>query len=317
MPAMIGGFGKIKYKLKRHINTTNDKLNENNSLLGPYLAGLIEADGSFAIYNENSKARPYKPKILIVFSLVDKPLAEKLKLITQVGTIQIKNNANYVIWHVQTINDVVKLVNIVNGYMRTPKIEALHRAIAWFNKNTDNAIAIKGLDNSPINSNGWLAGFTDGNGIFSITLTNKKGAKVTSKRVQAFFRIELRQNYYKKCNLDNMSTSSFNILNKIATYLGVTLYSTTREQGKKLFHLFMVASYNRESHLKAMEYFDKFPLYSSKHLAYKDWRYVVNKVIRRNKAVLSVQEIADIETIKNNFNSKRKSFNFDHLDTLI
>jgi hypothetical protein len=91
MPALIGGFGKI------NINTINNNFNKepvelktNTQLklksieskytqlrlsLGPYLVGLIEAYGSFAIHDKDSKAKKYRPKILIVFNLSDKSLA--------------------------------------------------------------------------------------------------------------------------------------------------------------------------------------------------------------------------------------------------
>ena len=46
--------------------------------------------------------------------------------------------------------------------MRTPKIEALHRAINWFNESYNYNIDCLSLDQSPIDSNAWLAGFTDG-----------------------------------------------------------------------------------------------------------------------------------------------------------
>lgn len=86
--------------------------------------------------------------------------------------------------------------------MRTPKIEALHRAIVWYNENTNTDIKPLDLDLSPIDSNSWLAGFTDGDGNFSITLTDrKKKGVVTSKRVQSFFRIELRQNYHREVSI--------------------------------------------------------------------------------------------------------------------
>jgi len=32
----------------------------------------------------------------------------------------------------------IKIIKIINGYMRTPKIEALHRAINWYNDNMGN-----------------------------------------------------------------------------------------------------------------------------------------------------------------------------------
>jgi hypothetical protein len=99
MPGLVGGFGEIKNSvIKRYISVkiyNNDV--ESKYHLGPYLAGLIEADGSFAIHDINSKAKPYNPKILVVFSLPDKPLADKLCAITRAGTVSQKKDANCVI----------------------------------------------------------------------------------------------------------------------------------------------------------------------------------------------------------------------------
>lgn len=319
MPALIGGFGKINMNTKRWFNTQSDikRESELRSKIGPYLAGLIEADGSFAIHNKDSKVKKYRPKILVVFSLADEPLANKLASLTNVGSIYIRKNEGCVIWHIQTIKDVIKIINIINGYMRTPKIEALHRAINWFNEYYNYNIDCLGLDLSPIDSNAWLAGFTDGDGNFSITLTDrKKKGNITSKRVQTFFRIELRQTYHRDVSVEQGGASYFVILNKIAMYLGVNLLSRTREKEDKVFYAFMVISHSTASHAKVISYFDRFPLYSSKYLAYKDWSYVVEQIRLRAGKVLTQKEISEVETIKAQFNNKRKSFDFSHLDNL-
>jgi LAGLIDADG endonuclease len=57
--------------------------------IGAYLTGLIETDGSFVIHDENSKAKKYRPKILIVFNLSDRPLVKKLISITNFGKFMI------------------------------------------------------------------------------------------------------------------------------------------------------------------------------------------------------------------------------------
>lgn len=44
--------------------------------------------------------------------------------------------------------------------MRTPKIEALHRLIEWYNSNCKTNIQYLGLDFTPLQTNGWLAGFS-------------------------------------------------------------------------------------------------------------------------------------------------------------
>ncbi len=131
MPAMIGGFGKINYLIYnvkysfllvfckksnaqpkeeldfKQLNNVDTivtyklELCSNYSLFGPYLAGLIEADGSIAIHDEKSKAKIYRPMIIIVFSLSDKPLADKLSSITEVGKVYHKKDAGYVLWQIQ------------------------------------------------------------------------------------------------------------------------------------------------------------------------------------------------------------------------
>lgn len=301
-------------------NTTKElngtKESELRSKIGSYLAGLIEADGSFAIHNKDSNVQKYRPKILVVFCLADEPLARKLASITNAGKVYNQKNAGYLTWHIQKV-DVIKIINIINGYMRTPKIEALHRAIHWFNEAYNYNIDCLDLDLSAIDSNAWLAGFTDGDGNFSITLTNrKKTGNITSKRIQTFFRIELRQTYHREVSVEQGGTSYYVILNKIATYLGVNLYSRAREQKDKVFYAFMVISHSAASHANVISYFNRFPLYSSKYLAYKNWSYVIEKTRVRAGKVLTQKEISEVEAIKAQFNSKRKSFDFSHLDTL-
>jgi len=316
MPAMIGGFGKIKqlnYNVRNgnNLSTVNTEQSSSSSL-GPYLAGLIEADGSIAIHDEKSEVKKYRPMIIIVFSLADKPLADRLAFITEVGKVYHKLNAGYVLWQIQKKEDVKKIICLINGYMRTPKVEALHRAIAWFNKFEKTSLNYLSLDNSPIDSNSWLAGFSDGDANFSITLTDrKKKGSITSKRVQTFFRIELRQNYHRG---EAGQSSYFIILSLIAEYLNVNVYSRTRQKGEKLFFAFMVIAHSSISHAKTRAYFDRFPLYSSKYLAYKDWCYIQD--LRANKDVITKKQITKIEFIKSQFNNKRKTYDFTHLENL-
>jgi hypothetical protein len=122
-------------------------------VFGAYLAGLIEADGSIAVHGEESKSQKYRPKIIVVFSLADKPLAERLAFLTKSGKVYVKSSAGCVLWQIQKKEDVLNIINLINGYMRTPKIEALHRAINWFNKFDNQNIDCLELDLSSIDSN--------------------------------------------------------------------------------------------------------------------------------------------------------------------
>jgi hypothetical protein len=107
MPALIGGFGKIIINTKRYFSMESNVKralessvkteSELRSKMGPYLAGLIEADGSFAIHDKDSKSKIYCPKILVVFSLPDEPLANKLASITNAGVVYIRKSSGCVI----------------------------------------------------------------------------------------------------------------------------------------------------------------------------------------------------------------------------
>jgi hypothetical protein len=71
----------------------------------------------------------YRPKILIVFNINDKPLADKISAELEVGKVINREKAGHVILQILAKEEVLKIIHLINGYMRTPKIEALHRAI--------------------------------------------------------------------------------------------------------------------------------------------------------------------------------------------
>lgn len=49
------------------------------------------------------------------------------------GTIQYPKSSNYVVLTFQNLESIQKIVSLINGKMRTCKIEALHRLIHWLN----------------------------------------------------------------------------------------------------------------------------------------------------------------------------------------
>jgi hypothetical protein len=137
----------LRYINRLHIScyTTNN--------IGSYLAGLIEGDGHIAVHDKNYKSKVYRPKILIVFNIHDKPLAVKLSALLKVGKVIDRSNAGHVLLQILAKKEVLEIINLINGRMRTPKIEALHRAISWINTQDNSTIPFLGLDTSSINSN--------------------------------------------------------------------------------------------------------------------------------------------------------------------
>ncbi|RYE15713.1 MAG: hypothetical protein EOP34_02110 [Rickettsiales bacterium] len=102
----------------------------NDSFIGPYLAGLIEGDGYIGVQDKISKTNIVsRAKIIIAFNSNDKPLAEKLSSELEVGKVINREKAGHVLLQILAKKEVLKIIHLINGHMRTPKIEALHRAI--------------------------------------------------------------------------------------------------------------------------------------------------------------------------------------------
>jgi hypothetical protein len=138
----------LGYRQVRHYSSNSCSNN-----IGSYLAGLIEGDGHIAVHDKNSKSKVYRPKIIIVFNIHDRPLAEKLSSEFKVGKVIDRSSAGHVLLQILAKEEVLRIINLINGRMRTPEIEALHRAIIWINEKDNSSIPLLGLDRSPLDSN--------------------------------------------------------------------------------------------------------------------------------------------------------------------
>ena len=301
MPALIGGFGNKKKIQITNFSTVSNSWDLNylniNSVpgselrlkLGSYLAGLIEADGSFAIHDKNSKAKKYLPKILIVFNLNDRPLAEKLISITKIGKLNNKQNQGCVIWQIQKIEDVKKMINIINGNFRSAKIFELHKLINWYNENLNTNIKILPLDSSSIGSNAWLAGFIEKKSSFSTIADNKS-------RVTLTFKLKIN------IVLDNSNKESLSnwllLFSQISGYLD-TSFNT---QIKNLSHkkcTFIVYAYTPISKKKIIEYLNKYPLLGKLSTDYKLWVETFN--IMDGKKIVNCKTKAALVDLKSKY----------------
>jgi len=342
MPALVGGFGKVEISNKSNnlsnlfsFNTGTQQISKeaifshNNNLkhnvnFCSWLAGLIEGSGTFAVHFQKSIIKKYSPEILIVFKLGDLPLAHYLKTITNCGIIINKPNRGYVLWHIQDLVEIYTIVNLINGYMRTPKIKPLEATISWLNeyiiKNENSKlpttkliltkiqpITLKSLDTSTVDSNAWLAGFTDSDGDFFINIQKRANKNLT--KVQLSYRIENKQNYLI-LESENDKVSFFPIMSKLALFLDVNVISRSRILNEKHYFSFIVTAQNKESLTILTDYFFKFPLLSSKSLDFKAWRSILE--LQKTKT-MTTSYLNEAITIKKDFNKTRTTFNWDHL----
>jgi hypothetical protein len=107
------------------------KNNDFNSSFASYLAGLIEGDGTIIVpkTERSIKGKLNYPSIQIAFDLRDLPLALIIQSKINHGSITRKKGANAYILTINNFEGLILIANLINGYMRTPKINALHRLI--------------------------------------------------------------------------------------------------------------------------------------------------------------------------------------------
>lgn len=139
--------------------------------------------------------RPIKPKVKntspsISITFVNKDLPLVNKLIEKFGgRIRFKNKENAIVWINNSHKDLINMINLLNGYLRTPKIIKFNELIVGLNKKYNYNITTYSPDTSDLDKNGWLAGFIDADGGFKIRYSEKliSGTKVLRKG-----RIEVR-----------------------------------------------------------------------------------------------------------------------------
>lgn len=275
--------------------------------LKPYLAGLIEGDGTIVVPKKerSDKNKLTYPSIQIVFNAKDLPLAVMLlKLIGHGSINKRKESAAYIL----TINNrqgLLHTVSLINGHMRTPKWFALSELIIWLNKHEislqrakPDPIKILPLSSSPLIADSWLSGFIEADGSFQVRTS------LNSKYTRLACSLEITQARTAK-NGDDM----FPILKNIADLFNVNV-NPIRDDRKN--PQYRIRTSTIKNNAAVVQYLDKFKLYSSKRLDYQDWRNIFNFFLEDTHR----QNVNTIVKIKSQMNDRRTVFNWDHLTEL-
>jgi hypothetical protein len=341
MPGLVGGYGNyllpvqcgapdyLKF-LNKHkqmtcfysINTNNKKLNlsydlsnikinstsEANPALGSYLAGLLEGDG-YIILPKFANGKISYPYIAITFVNKDLPLINKL-LEMFGGRLRLKKKENAIVWTVNTHKELINLIKVINGYLRTPKIIKFNELIVWLNERYYYNIPIYSIDSSSLNSNGWLSGFIDADGGFKIRYTEKRIDEKTNK-VLTKGRIEVRFALEQRKNIGSHNNESYKpIMLKLHYFFcfNTDLRESKHNKGET-YWIVEVTSLNRLNLL--IEYLNNYPLLTAKRNDFEDWYKVYQLIV--DKKHLSEDGKLLIKIIKSNMNKNREVFNWDHL----
>ncbi len=98
-------------------------------------------------------------------------MAKKLLEIIGFGFIRYKPKNNACVLVVSPVKGLKKIIEYINGELRTPKIVQLYNLIDWMNKNHSSNIIKLPLKKGNFNKDSWLAGFVDAEGSLSIQHT--------------------------------------------------------------------------------------------------------------------------------------------------
>jgi hypothetical protein len=281
-----------------------------NDTLGHYLAGLIEADGTIIVpkTERSPKGRLNYPSIQIIFDSRDATLALTIQSTLGHGSLSKKKGANAYVLTFNSREGILLIVSLINGKMRTPKIQSLYALIDWINlrQNSDPSTeglgikepAAKTIDKLPLNSepldsSPWLTGFIEGDGSFQVRATGPN-AKNKYPKVECRFELYL---------LDGFGVNYEPFMRTLAEYLNVKLYS------KKInsYTTFTVRTVNIESNDILIKYLDSFPLFSKNYLDYKDWLKAL-EIYKKEFVEGRSYDIKLINDIKNRMRDKRTIF---------
>lgn len=226
--------------------------------------------------------------------------------------------------------------------MRTPKIEALNKAIVWLNnyiikyyENNDkllencnprikliinkiSLLEIKPLDESPIDTNAWLAGFTESKSKFFIKIQKMRRQKICrgffTLKVKAvlsnikqepfffstysslfnkisecfqtgFFTSPVQSLANKKSDRELPSLAAMVLLDKGQS--GSQAKNKSQQEIKQKNYNFTIFAHKTNNLDLLINYFNKFPFLGNSQQDYLNWRTEILKIIRVNSADLS------------------------------
>lgn len=297
---LVGGLplkgSMLHYWAKPNIRYYSSDTNNSNQNLDCYLAGLIEGDGHFNVPNvlKGPSGKSRVAGIEVIFALKDKQSAELFKTIFG-GNLYLRPNRNLVRWMIQDVKSVCRILNAINGKLRTPKINSFYSMIDFLKLKGINIDKLP-LDTSPINSNAWLSGFIDADGHFAI-----KGFNTNVKTYLAI------QFYIGQRHTDKSGDSLESVMSQIAEFLCAKLNHRVFTGNYKQF---IVQTSNSKSNKILMDYLNTFPLLSLKYLDYKDWESASHIYV--NKLFKDPAEFEKVRRLKTNMNSGRTHFDWSH-----
>jgi hypothetical protein len=239
-------------------NNSSNSLNNNYKFIS-YLTGLIEGAGTIIVpkTERSSKGKLNYPSIQIVFHLKDLPLALLIQKNLGYGSLIRKKGLNAYILSINDQKGILNLVNLLNGNMKTPKINSLYKLIDWLNNKNPNLNLTKlPLNTDSLKIDAWLSGMIESDGHFSVRTT------MTGKypKIECKFELSQRQK-------DHLGYSNEVFLANIAKFLNISLKNIRENTPHPQYRL---RTTSLETNLILVNYLNEYPLFGSKFLDYNN-----------------------------------------------
>ena len=264
----------------------------NNSPFASYLTGLIEGDGTIIVpkTERSPKGVLNYASVQIAFHLKDLPLALMIQKVLGEGSLAKKKGVNAYILTINSYKGLVLIISLLNGNMRTPKVESLYKLIDWLNnsKNTNflGSVLKKPLNDSPLTSNAWLSGFIEADGSFQVRTT------LSGKYPKLECKLEITQR-----QTDHNGNSNLGFLEKIAEFLLTTVKSVRQDRPNPEYR---VRTTSLKGNLTLCNYLENYPLFGTKYLDAKDWMKVVSTFEKgEHKDKTGIEKIVKIKSLMN------------------
>ena len=131
-----------------------------------YLAGLFEGDGHI------SMGSTHNPRWCLTTHKKNLIWLEKIKeKLNNHGFIRHKKKENALVLTISNKQGLFLIIHLLNGNLKTPKIQNLYQMIIWYNNKFSTNIPLL-----PINydlNNAWFSGFIEADGHFFIRCSLK------------------------------------------------------------------------------------------------------------------------------------------------
>lgn len=267
-----------------------------------YITGVFEASCSISIPIKKNRF-PF-PVFRFYFHKNNIALLEIIKNKIGHGTVCIRKAM--AVYEITNKEGILNFIEITNKYLRTSKIHKYNEIIEYLKTYKNYNIPMAKIDESPLDSNSWLAGYLETNGSFQTLPNDLKKIKKVSQ-IYCNFTLNVQE-----FNKNNLSNESF-MLN-LASFIEGSM-TKIKNLNKKLFSTCIT---NERSIYILYNYLQKYPLFGIQYLEAHDFFSIshlkYNSELTKGLSTLEILEA--ISVIKAGMHAKRTNFLVKHLNDL-